>query len=811
VERRRRVPAAVLVGVLAVAAAGLILLRRQPAGSQGAKAGAQPNLVLVTIDTLRADHVGAYGYRAADTPALDRLAREGLLVEDAVVQVPQTRPSHASILTGLLPYEHGIRDNFSPPLDPSHPTLATLLKEHGYATGGFIGAYPVSRDSGLDRGFDVFDDPFSGARGGGPHLERAERPAGPVLDAALAWLRGLAARPFFVWVHVFDPHAPYRPPEPYRTRFEASPYDGEVAYADSQVARLLEWLEQSGQASRTLVVVTSDHGEGLGDHGEDEHQLFLYDSTLHVPLLFRWPGRIPAGRRVSGQFRSVDLVPTVLDLLREPPAPSSGVSRAAALLGATAIPESESYAESLFGQLHFGWAPLRALRGQGWKYIDAPRAELYHLREDPGETRNRIDDRGQVANAMSARLRTFDSARPPAAAASVDSDAAERLAALGYVGGAFFTGTPSGVDPKDAAPEYEAFHRETSRAVALFDAGDYPGVVAVLKPLLAPHRTRNGHVEARRSFTVSFYLGHALVELRRFAEAVGPLRTAIELSPSTPSLYASLARAQAGAGDPEGAEATIERGLELAPRHLGLLQMKARLLLRRGQVAPALEVLGQARDLDPANPLLRVDLANALREAGRLPEALAEASEAVRLDPRSPEAHVAQGLCLGALGRTGQARASFESALEIAPSHPDALFFLAALDAQAGRLAEALAPLERLQKVAPGYPGATELLARIRSTPRRPSMGRIHLRLLRLREKREAEEALQRARSGEDFAALARALSVDPSASRGGDLGLVRVADLAEPLRTAAVALDVGGVSGLLQTGEGYVLLKREP
>jgi choline-sulfatase len=796
---------------LAVAAVALIVyLDHRPAGrGSHARRAEPPNLILVTIDTLRADHVGAYGYRAGETPTLDRLAREGVLVEDAVVQVPQTRPSHACLLTGLLPYEHGIRDNFSPPLDPSHATLASLLREHGYATGGFIGAYPVSRDSGLDRGFDVFDDPFGGRRSAGVRLEQSARPAGAVVDAALAWLDAPRARPFFAWVHVFDPHAPYEPPEPFASRFARAPYDGEVAYADSQVGRLLEWRDRSGQAARTLVVVTSDHGEGLGDHGEDEHQLFVYDTTLRVPLVLSWPGRLPAGRRVSGQFRSIDLLPTLLDLLGLPAAPTSGASRAAALLGEGAIPENESYAESLFGQLHFGWAPLRALRGQGWKYIEAPRPELYHLAEDPGETRNRIDERGQVASAMSARLHGFDTAGPPAASASVDPDAAERLAALGYVGGAFFTGTPSGVDPKAMAREYQAFHRETAQAVALFEKGDFASVVSVLAPLAAPRQAAGGQTVQRQSFTVSYYLGQALLQLRRFADAVEPLRTALHLSPRTPSLYVALARAQAGAGRLEDALSTVGRGLELAPRHVGLLQIKARVLLGRGATDAALAVLAEARGQDPGNALVRVDLANALREAGRPQEALAEAEEAVRLDARSPEARVARGLCLGQLGRLTEAEGALREALAEAPDQPDALFFLGALALQSGRPGDAVPLLERVLSVAPGYPQARSLLARARAVP--DPAGRVHLRLLRVTERARAEEARRRARAGEDFGALARELSQDATSSRGGDLGLVRLSDLAPALRSAAASLPPGGVSGLVETPGGFVLLKREP
>jgi len=298
-----------------------------------------PNVVLVTIDTLRADRVGAYGHAAAETPTIDRLAREGVLVEDAVVQVPQTRPSHASIFTGRYPYEHGIRDNYSTPLAPGTPTLASILRQHGWDTAAFIGAYPVSRPSGLDRGFAVFDDPF--AAGDATTREaRTERRAKEVVDKALAWLVRPRSGPFFAWLHLFDPHAPYEAPAPFGPRHARSPYDGEVAYADAQVGRVLAWLDEKGLRRRTLVVVTSDHGEGLGEHGEDEHMFFVYDSTLRVPLVFSWPGRLPAGARVRGQFRSVDLLATVLELAGAPAPPTSGASRAAFLQPGGKIPDN---------------------------------------------------------------------------------------------------------------------------------------------------------------------------------------------------------------------------------------------------------------------------------------------------------------------------------------------------------------------------------------------------------------------------------------------------------------------------------------
>ncbi|HEX9188283.1 MAG TPA: sulfatase, partial [Vicinamibacteria bacterium] len=394
-----------------------------------------PNVVLVTIDTLRADRVGAYGHAGGETPTIDRLALEGVLALDAVVQVPQTRPSHASIFTGRYPYEHGIRDNYSRPLPPGTPTMAAILRQRGWDTGAFIGAYPVSRPSGLDQGFAAYDDPFA-AGDDTTRQARTERRAKEVVDRALEWLEKPRPGPFFAWVHLFDPHAPYEAPEPFRKRHAASPYDGEVAYADAQLSRIVGWLDARGLRGRTLLVVTSDHGEGLGDHGEEEHMLFVYDSTLRVPLVFSWPGRLPAGARVRGQFRSVDLLATILDLASVPAPPTSGTSRKAALREGGRIPANESYAESLYAQLHFGFAPLRALRGDGWKLIDVPRPELYRISEDPGEMRNLVDERASVATAMRANLRLLDRGRDSAPdLPPVDEAAAERLAALGYVGG----------------------------------------------------------------------------------------------------------------------------------------------------------------------------------------------------------------------------------------------------------------------------------------------------------------------------------------------------------------------------------------
>jgi Flp pilus assembly protein TadD len=513
-------------------------------------------------------------------------------------------------------------------------------------------------------------------------------------------------------VHLFDPHAPYEPPEPYRKRHAASPYDGEVAYADAQLGRLLARLDESGAGERTLVVVTSDHGEGLGEHGEDEHMLFVYDSTLKVPLVLSWPGRLPAGARVRGQFRSVDLLATLLDLVEVPAPPTSGASRAPALQTGGRIPTNESYAESLYAQLHFGYAPLRALRGDGWKLIDVPRPELYRLSEDPQEKRNLIDQRASVASAMRASLRRFDREQDSVPEMpEVDEAAAERLAALGYVGGGPASGgSASGVDLKDRIAEVQRYTRDMREGLRLYREGQFAAAARLL---------RRVSETSPPSFNVQYYLGRSLLDARRYAEAIPYLRKAAEMAPTRRTLsglaaapiYAYLVEAYAGAGQTSTALQTLDTALAVAPTNAELLRAKGSLLLRQGDLGGARAALEKARSANAREGRLHVELSNVYRNLGELAPAEREAREAVRLEPKSPEAHVALGLAAGALGREAEAGRSFREALRLSSDHPDALFYLGAVELRAGRVAAATPLLERLVAKAPDYPQARETLA----------------------------------------------------------------------------------------------------
>jgi len=352
------------------------------------KKPSQPDVFLVTIDTLRADHVQCYGYSGIQTPAIDGLAKDGIRFTQAFTPSPITNTSHTTILTGLLPSSHGVTD-FAVPLASTHPTWAELLKRKGYRTAAFIGAVILDSKSlapGLDRGFDFYDN-FPEKSQTKSRWGRVERRGADVVQHAQTWLTAHPAGPRFVWVHLFDPHDPYEAPAPYSDTYKSRPYDGEVAYADSVLANFLGYLKKRGWYDSSVVIVVGDHGEGLGEHKEDTHGIFLYDSTTHVPLVVKLPGRSAAGKVIDAQVRTTDILPTVLDLLRvTPPEQLDGQSLKPYFTG-TEKKERTAIGETDY-PLRFGWAPLRSVRAEGFKFIEAPRPELYDLSADPGELNN---------------------------------------------------------------------------------------------------------------------------------------------------------------------------------------------------------------------------------------------------------------------------------------------------------------------------------------------------------------------------------------------------------------------------------------
>ena len=412
-------------------------------------AEAHPNVILITVDTLRADHVGCYGAKQVKTPTIDALASDGIQFERSLSQVPLTWPSHAAILTGTYPFQNGVQDFTAPPLGPQFRTVAQAFHAAGYATGAVVSSFVLDRSWGLARGFDFYDDAFSPASFQQKDLGLVDRRAGESVSRTLTWL-GKTRRPFFLWLHLYDPHSPYDPPEPYRTAYKDHLYDGEIAYADHELARLIAWLKGRGLYDGSAIVFVSDHGESLGDHGEREHGFFLYHSTTQVPLIVKPPAsrRRQAGK-VTVPVETVSIAPTLLALpgIHDPiekqfqakPLPTGRSGDAAQ----GSAPDVAAYSETFYPFSSFGWSPLHALESTRYHYIDAPQPELYDVETDPEEKTNLAAQQPAVIAVLRSRLREklhdHPFAAPEAAGASKSSgsalspEAAEKLQALGYV------------------------------------------------------------------------------------------------------------------------------------------------------------------------------------------------------------------------------------------------------------------------------------------------------------------------------------------------------------------------------------------
>ena len=423
----------------------------------------QINVVVITLDTTRADRLAPYGYMDASMPALERLAREGVIFDRAMTVAPLTLPAHSSLFTGLFPPRHGVRDNADRALASNHTTLAEKLRAHGFRTGAFVSSVVLASDRGLAQGFDRYVDvPTSDDR----RPRQLQRRGDEVMTDAIRWVDEVRSTPFFLWAHLYDPHRPYDPPEPYRSR-HFDPYVGEIAFADAQIGRLLDNLQEHGLLERTIVIVAGDHGESLGEHGEENHGIFIYESVLRVPLIIRMPdalkNRSVAPRRVGDIVRLVDVTPTVLDLLGLTVLSGNGdqfdgVSLVERMRGTPQASELEAYAESLY-PARFGMSPLKTLRDGRFKLIDAPRPELYDLERDPFEERNIHAERPTVADAMRRRLiqmaEASDASNGLAPADELSPDARERLHALGYLGSQLLAAPQKGgdlPDPKDCVP-----------------------------------------------------------------------------------------------------------------------------------------------------------------------------------------------------------------------------------------------------------------------------------------------------------------------------------------------------------------------
>jgi len=618
-------------------------------------------VVLVTIDTLRADHLGCYGGRWVETPVLDALAERGVRFETAISPAPLTLPSHTSLMTGLDPPRHGVRNNSTFQLDSGFPTLAQRMRERGFATAAFIGAVVLDRQYGLARGFDDYDDRMAPRRAAG-EFGFAERTADRVVDSAIAWLETAPER-FFLWLHLYDPHAGYNPPARYLARSPSHPYAGEIAFADAELGRLVELVRARWDERRTLFVVTSDHGESLGEHGEMTHSLTIYDATQRVPLILSGAG-LSRGKVEQRPARLVDVAPTILSLAGAEPFRDADGLDLLANPPDTHSQESLGYMETLVPQLDLGWSPLLGVRSARFKYIRAPRPELYDLLEDPREVRNLARARPDVVAELERGLeRRLANARPVEPTLTPDAARRAQLARLGYLTGdaaipAAELGQVGGADPKDGLAQVMKLQMaiglmaadRPEEALALLEALDSGGYLFDLYRSEAARRA--GRAEAAERFAraalgqapwvsgVHLALAEALEEQGRFEEAARSFEEAARLDPASAEPIVGLGRIAEARGELEQAVVFYRRAADSRGASAEALWRQAALRIEAGERADSLlsRISAEVRD----QPRAALRLARAEVKAGRRARALARLKRALKVSPDSTELQAAQ-------------------------------------------------------------------------------------------------------------------------------------------------------------------------
>ena len=650
---RRRVLAVAVV--LAAVVAWVLVARPRPLRALFPPR-APRHLLLISIDTLRADHLGAYGYAAAQTPRLDALAAGGLRFTRAATVVPLTLPAHSSLLTGTFPAWHGVRDNGGFYLGDDQVTLAETLKEKGYRTGGFVGSFVLDRRWGISQGFDRYFDEFDLQKfDQAASMDVIQRPGSEVVDQALKWLGEDRDRSFFAWVHLYDPHAPYDAPEPFRSRFPRNAtgaYDAEIASADAQVGRLLDALDLDGRLAETLVVVVGDHGEMLGEHGEQTHGFFIYDAAVHIPLIISGPG-VPA-KAIPDQVRILDVMPTALSLLGLPiPKPVQGVSLMP--LARDQRLDLIAHSESWYPRYHYGWSELQSVQDGRFKYIRAPRPELYDLGEDPGERRDRAPDDEPRTAAMDRALADLLARTTSASAAkgpqAIDSETEERLAALGYVGASVsprhLEDRPRG-DPKDKIALYNLLKQAGTSSV---EGRPEEAIAKVQEALRADPEIIEGYT----------LLGNFYKKAKRDDDAIAAYRQALARDREHQGALFSLALAYKDRGRLEEARLGFERARALDPRNGKVLFQLVDIEMRKGDYAKAEEIAKDALARKVDEPRFQLKTGEIYIEARRYEDAEKALLRAAALKPDLDTVHFNLGLVYEEKGDPARAIASYEA------------------------------------------------------------------------------------------------------------------------------------------------------
>ncbi len=663
----------------------------------GTPSNPKTNVILITMDTLRADHVGCYGATQVATPTLDALCGDGIVFDHAISQVPLTWPSHAAILTGTYPFQNGVQDFTGQPLSPQFRTVAQGFKQQGYATGAVVSAFVLDRSWGLGRGFDFYDDAFSAETFMKKDIGLVDRRAGESVSHAIAWLQRTTRRPFFLWLHLYDPHSPYDPPEPYRSQYRDHLYDGEIAYADHELGRLITWLKRNQLYERSLIVFLSDHGESLGEHGENEHGFFIYNSTVRIPLIVK-PAAKTASRsrfRLGHIDRPVETIAVAPTLFH-----SAGVKdsiekqfQERGLLDSAPESEKEAYSETFYPFSSFGWSPLHALETGRYHYIDAPQPELYDLISDPEEKNNIVSQQTATAAVLKDKLQQRLKEHPFIGAdggnAGLSPDALDKLRALGYVAyrspvssAALAAGLP---DPKTRVWEFNSI----LKAADAFHAGDFQ----TGENLLAQVREKDPLM-----YIAPFMLGEAALRRQNWAVAATELKKCLELNPNFDQAMTALARALVNQDKSEEAKQWVKKALRFNPQNyrawyeLGLIESrsdkKAALadyekavsiqgnfaLLRRDlgmlqfqqqNYAEAAEHLAKAAELGMNDAPLYNFLGISYSRTSQPQKSVESYEQALKLDPNLAEAHLNLAYALQRMGDIKRAQSEYQAACRL--------------------------------------------------------------------------------------------------------------------------------------------------
>jgi tetratricopeptide (TPR) repeat protein len=640
-------------------------------------------VILISIDTLRSDHLPAYGYRGVATPNIDHFRADAIRFEHAYSHVPLTLPSHATMLTGRLPADTGIRDNLGFNLDPKVATAPALLKQNGYATGAAVSSFVLHRETGINRGFDFYDDNVSIDV---HSLGRSQRPGAETIRVAEQWIKPRASQPFFFFLHLYEPHAPYEPPERYRTKYPLA-YDGEIAWVDELVGGFLRSLKENGVYDRALIIFVSDHGEGLGDHGEEEHGIFVYREAIQVPMLVKLPGNRMAGTSVPDPVALIDLFPTIAAQTATDVASLHlpGIS----LLDRGTNSGRRIYSETYYPRLYFGWSDLHSLIDGKAHFIDAPSPELYNVAADPAERRNVLPEERRLYSSMRSEIAAYEKALTPP---RVDPESAKRLASLGYLGAANTASSSEKLpDPKEKLPTV----RDLKTALLAFQDQDYARAESMLRPLLAanPRMPYAWNVQAR-----------SLAALGRLNEALEAAKTALALSPSATDIAIEVAEIALQLGRYDDARGHAELALHDVPSRAH--ELMARIALAKRDLPTARAEAGIAVQSEADRAVSFVTLGRVQREmndyAGAI-TSLESAIAAARARNEEPivNAYAWLGDSYARLDRMQEAEKAFREETALYPKNPEPYKDLILMYVAAGQPGEATRVIFDLEKTAP--------------------------------------------------------------------------------------------------------------